>query len=51
MQILHALAACCMQSRQSFESTLQKQLFELKDDVHNNNAIKKSENLCEKCAC
>ncbi len=40
MQILHALAASCMQSRQFFASTLREQLFELNDD-----AIKKSENV------
>jgi hypothetical protein len=28
IQILHALAASCMQSRQFFESTLPEQLFE-----------------------
>jgi hypothetical protein len=29
MQILHALAASCIQSRQFFASTLREQLFEL----------------------
>jgi hypothetical protein len=47
MQTLHALAASCVQSRQFFASTLQEQLFELK----NVDAIKKSENLCDTCAC
>jgi hypothetical protein len=43
-QILHALAASCVQSRQFFASTLREQLFELKND-----AIKKSENLHDTC--
>jgi hypothetical protein len=30
MQLLHALAASCVQSRQFFESTLREQIFELK---------------------
>jgi hypothetical protein len=47
MQKLHALAASCMQSRQFFESTLGEKLFELK----NEDAIKKSENLRDTCAC
>jgi hypothetical protein len=33
IQTLHALAATCMQSRQFFASTLQEQLFELKNEV------------------
>jgi hypothetical protein len=37
MQTLHALVASCLQSRQFFASTLQEQLFELK----NEDAIKK----------
>jgi hypothetical protein len=45
MQTLHALAASCMQSRRFFASTLQEQLFELK----NEDAIKKSENLRDTC--
>jgi hypothetical protein len=44
-QILHALSASCMQSRQFFASTLREQLFELK----NEDAIKKSENLRNTC--
>jgi hypothetical protein len=44
-QILHALAASCLQSRQFLASTLQVQLFELK----NEDAIKKSENLRDTC--
>jgi hypothetical protein len=47
MQTLHALAASCVQSRQFFASTLREQLFELK----NEEAIKKSENLRDTCAC
>jgi hypothetical protein len=47
MQTLHALAASCVQSRQFFPSTLREQLFELK----NEDAIKKSENLRDTCAC
>jgi hypothetical protein len=47
MQTLHALAASCVQSRQFFASTLQEQLYELK----NKGAIKKSENLHGICAC
>jgi hypothetical protein len=49
MQILHALAASCMQSRQFFEffASTQAQLFKLK----NEDTIKKSENLCDTCAC
>jgi len=31
-QILHALAARCMQSRQFFASTLREQLFKLKNE-------------------
>jgi hypothetical protein len=45
LQTLHALAASCMQSRQFFVSTLQEQLFELK----NEDTIKKSENGCDTC--
>jgi hypothetical protein len=30
-QVLHALAASCVQSRQFFASTLREQLFELKN--------------------
>jgi hypothetical protein len=41
------LAASRMQSRQFFASTLREQLFELK----NEEAIKKSENLRDTCAC
>jgi hypothetical protein len=40
-------AASCVQSRQFFASTLREQLFELK----NLDAIKKSENLRDTCAC
>jgi len=50
MQTLHALAASCVQSRQFFEifaSMLREQLFKLK----NEDTIKKSENLCDTCAC
>ncbi len=47
MQTLHALTASCVQSRQFFASMLQEQLFELK----NEDAIKKSENLRDTCAC
>jgi hypothetical protein len=47
MQTLHALAASCMQSRQFFASMLREQLLELK----NEDAIKKSENLRDTCAC
>jgi hypothetical protein len=47
MQTVHALAASCMQSRQFFVSTLREQLLELK----NEDAIKKSENLPDTCAC
>ncbi len=47
MQTLHALEASSMQSRQFFESTLQEQLFEFK----NEDAIKKSKNLRDTCAC
>ncbi len=47
MQTLHALAASCMQSRKFFASTQQEQLFELKHE----DAIKKSENLRDTCAC
>jgi hypothetical protein len=47
MPTLHALAASCVQSRQFFASTLREQLFELK----NEDAIKKSENLRDACAC
>ena len=46
-QILHALAASCVQSRQFFASTLREQLFELK----NEDTIEKSENLRYTCAC
>jgi hypothetical protein len=46
-QILHALVASCVQSRQFFVSTLQEQLFEYK----NEDAIKKSENLRNTCPC
>jgi hypothetical protein len=44
-QILHVLAASCMQSRQFFASTLREQLIEFK----NEDAIKKSENLRDTC--
>jgi hypothetical protein len=44
-QILHVLAASCVQSHQFFASTLREQLFEVK----NEDAIKKSENLCDTC--
>ncbi len=44
-QILHALAASYMQSRQFFASTLRERLFEFK----NEDAIKKSENLRITC--
>jgi hypothetical protein len=47
MQTLNALAASCVQSRQFFASTLRKQLFVL----INEDAIKKSENLCDTYAC
>jgi hypothetical protein len=47
MQTLLALVASCMQSCQFFASTLREQLFELK----NEDAIKKSENLRDTCAC
>jgi len=47
MQILYALAASCLQSRQFFKSSVREQLFEEK----NEDAIKKSENLCNTCAC
>jgi hypothetical protein len=47
MQSFHAPAASCMQSRQFFASTLREQLFDLK----NEDAIKKSENLRNTCAC
>jgi hypothetical protein len=47
MQTLHALVANCEQSRKFFASTLGEQLFELK----NEDAIKKSENLRDTCAC
>jgi hypothetical protein len=47
MQTLHALMASWVQSRQFFASMLQEQLFELK----NEDAIKKSENLRDTCAC
>jgi hypothetical protein len=47
MHTLHALAASCVQSRQFFASTLGEQLFELK----NKDAIKKSENPRDTCAC
>ncbi len=46
MQILHALVASCVQSRQFFASTLREQLFELK----NEDVIKKSWNLRDTCA-
>jgi hypothetical protein len=39
------LAASCVQSRQSFESTLPEELFELKNEV----TIKKSENPRDIC--
>ncbi len=44
MQILHALAASPVQSRQYFASTLREQLYELK----NEDTIKKSKNLRNK---
>jgi hypothetical protein len=47
MQTLQALAASCVQSRQFFASTLREQLLELK----NEDAIEKSENLRDTCAC
>jgi hypothetical protein len=47
MQTLQSLAASCVQSRQFFASTPGEQLFELK----NEDAIKKSENLRDTCAC
>jgi hypothetical protein len=47
MQTLHALAASWVQSHQFFASRLREQLFELK----NEDTIKKSENLCDTCAC
>ncbi len=47
MQNLHALATSSMQSRHFFTSTLREKLFELK----NEDAIKKSENLRDTCAC
>jgi hypothetical protein len=47
MQTLYALAASCMQSRQFFASMLREQLFDLKND----DAIKKSENPHNTCAC
>jgi hypothetical protein len=40
-------ASACMQSGQFFASMLREQLFELK----NEDAIKKSENLRDTCAC
>ncbi len=45
-QILHMLAASCVQSRQFFASTLREQLFELK----NEDANKKYENLRVTCS-
>jgi hypothetical protein len=47
MQILHALAASTVQSRQFFACTLREQLFEFK----NEDAIKNSENLRYTYAC
>jgi hypothetical protein len=47
MQILHEIAASCVQSRQFFASMLVEKLFELK----NEDAITKSENLHDTCAC
>jgi hypothetical protein len=47
MQTLHVLVASCLQILQFFASTLREQLFELK----NEDAIKKSENLRDTCAC
>jgi hypothetical protein len=47
MQILHALAASTLQSRQFSACTLREQLFELK----NEDAIKNSENLLDTYAC
>jgi hypothetical protein len=47
MQSFHAPADSCVQSRQFFASMLREQLFELK----NKDAIKKSENLRNTCAC
>ncbi len=44
-QILHALAASCMQSRQFFASTLREQLVEKK----NEDAIRKSGNIRNTC--
>ncbi len=44
-QILRALAAICVQSRQFFASRLREQLFEEK----NEETIKKSENLHDTC--
>ncbi len=47
MQNLHALAASYVQSHQFLASTLREQLFKLK----NEDAIKKSKNLRDTCAC
>ncbi len=47
MQTLDELAASCMQSCQFFARKQQEQLFELKHE----DAIKKSENLRDTCAC
>jgi hypothetical protein len=44
-QILHVLAASCVQSRQFLASTLREQLFDLKNEDY----IKKSENLRHIC--
>ncbi len=41
------LAASTVQSRQFFESTLPEQKFELKSE----DAVQKTENLCDTCAC
>jgi hypothetical protein len=41
------LAASTLQSRQFFEITLLEQLFELKSE----DAVKKTENLCDTCPC
>ncbi len=44
-QILHALVASCVESRQFFASTMGEQLIEYK----NEDVIKKSENLRDTC--
>jgi hypothetical protein len=47
VQTLHVLVASCMRNRRFFASTLREQLFELK----NEDAITKSKNLRDTCAC